>query len=88
MRQTASAGGESPSVSEASGAQAPASSQLFGTEVFGAEAQADRLRRRAEFLRDLAEAKEMRARMDPRQARVVDLRGQRQALRAMTALHG
>lgn len=50
-------------------------------QAFRPDGQADRLRRRAEFLRDLAEAKELRARLDPRRARVVDLRDQRQAVR-------
>lgn len=43
--------------------------------------QTDRLRRRAAFLRDLAEAKELRARVRPRRTRVARLR---EALRRAT----
>jgi hypothetical protein len=45
------------------------------------ESQRERLRRRAAFLRDLAEAKELRARVRPRHTRVVRLR---EALRRAT----
>lgn len=45
------------------------------------ESQAERLRRRAAFLRDLAEAKELRARVRPRRTRVAKLR---EALRRAT----
>ena len=38
------------------------------------ETQAERLRRRAAFLRDLAEMKELRARVRPRRTRVAKLR--------------
>ncbi|REF36787.1 hypothetical protein [Thermasporomyces composti] len=38
------------------------------------ESQADRLRRRAALLRDLAEARELRARLAPRRTRVARLR--------------
>jgi hypothetical protein len=38
------------------------------------ETQAERLRRRAAFLRDLAEMKELRARVRPRHTRVAKLR--------------
>jgi hypothetical protein len=45
------------------------------------ESQTERLRRRAAFLRDLAEAKELRARVRPRRTRVAKLR---EALRRAT----
>ncbi|MEV5433498.1 hypothetical protein [Streptomyces sp. NPDC052701] len=39
-----------------------------------AETDAERRRRRAEFLRDLAEARELRARVQPRRAKTARLR--------------
>jgi hypothetical protein len=47
--------------------------------------QADRLRRRAEFLRDLAEARALRERIAPRRARMTRIR---QALRRATYRSG
>jgi hypothetical protein len=47
--------------------------------------QADRLRRRAEFLRDLAEARALRERIAPRRARMSRIR---QALRRATYRSG
>ncbi|WP_202805712.1 hypothetical protein [Actinopolymorpha alba] len=38
------------------------------------ESQAERLRRRRDFLRDLAEAKELRARVQPRRTRLARIR--------------
>lgn len=40
----------------------------------GAETDAERRRRRAQFLRDLAEARELRARVRPRRAKAARLR--------------
>lgn len=45
-----------------------------GAEGANGETQAERLRRRAAFLRDLAEMKELRARVRPRRTRVAKLR--------------
>ncbi len=55
--------------------------ERISVQVVLAESQSERLRRRAAFLRDLAEAKELRARVSPRRARVARLR---EALRRAT----
>ncbi|WP_424888194.1 hypothetical protein [Streptomyces sp. XH2] len=48
-----------------------------GTETApGAEEEADRRRRRAQFLRELNEAKELRDRVQPRRARAARMRQQ------------
>ncbi|MEU3858041.1 hypothetical protein AB0F03_11830 [Streptomyces sp. NPDC028722] len=44
------------------------------TDPDAPESAADRRRRRAQFLRDLAEARELRARVQPRRAKVARLR--------------
>ncbi|HEY6740455.1 MAG TPA: hypothetical protein VI076_16545 [Actinopolymorphaceae bacterium] len=59
----------------------PADDSELPDSVSEAELDTDRLRRRAAFLRDLAEAKELRARVSPRRTRVARLR---EALRRAT----
>ncbi|MFJ9422494.1 MULTISPECIES: hypothetical protein [Streptomyces] len=45
-----------------------------GREVSAQESESERRRRRARFLRDLAEARELRDRVQPRRAKVARLR--------------
>ncbi len=57
----------------------PATQDLPGTQILRAprnphETDAERRRRRAQFLRDLAEARELRDRVQPRRAKVARLR--------------
>ena len=52
----------------------PAPKPTTATTESHDESQSERLRRRAAFLRDLAEAKELRARVSPRRTRVARLR--------------
>jgi hypothetical protein len=47
-----------------------------GEETTGPEIDHERLRRRARFLRELNEAKELRERVQPRRARVARMRHQ------------
>ncbi|MEH6377818.1 hypothetical protein V7793_26285 [Streptomyces sp. KLMMK] len=56
---------------------APAPEPRTGAESGpGAEEEADRRRRRAQFLRELNEAKELRDRVQPRRARAARMRQQ------------
>lgn len=81
MRNTVSRRENPVPETEGSLATAPQAGVPPATLAYRPGGQADRLRRRAEFLRDLAEAKELRTRVDRRRTRIVDLRDQRGARR-------
>ncbi|MEU6670613.1 hypothetical protein [Streptomyces sp. NPDC046727] len=56
------------------GAPAGRRTKSAGTDPDKPESEAERRRRRAQFLRDLAEARELRARVQPRRAKAARLR--------------
>ncbi|MFC0055536.1 DUF4461 domain-containing protein [Streptomyces actinomycinicus] len=56
------------------GPATPGPEKSAGRDPAKPESEAERRRRRAQFLRDLAEARELRARVQPRRAKAARLR--------------